>query len=72
LIAKAMAASFCRYYRIWIGAGFGSKMQTFSVGQILEAIIFRKTYFAMIVICQDGVLQRLVPLKCPFDVNRTN
>jgi hypothetical protein len=55
LIAKAVVASFCRYYLIWIGAGFGSKMQTFSVGQILEATIFRQTYFATIVIRQGGV-----------------
>jgi hypothetical protein len=47
-------------------------MQTFSVGQILEAIILRQTYFATIVICQGGVLQRLVPLECPFDIDSAN
>jgi len=72
LIAQAVAVSFCRSDLVLIGVGSGSKMQTFNDGQILEAIILRQTYFAMIVICQDGVLQRLVPLKCPFDVNRTN
>jgi len=72
LIAKAVAAFFFRYYLIWIGAGFGSKMQTFSVGQILEANILRQTYFATVVICHGGVLQRLVPLECPFDIDSAN
>jgi len=47
-------------------------MQTFSVGQILEANILRQTYFATVVICQGGVLQRLVPLECPFDIDSAN
>jgi len=67
-----VAVSFRQNYLIWFALGSGSKIQTFNDGQILEAIILRQTYFAMIVICQDGVLQRLIPLKCPFDVNRTN
>jgi hypothetical protein len=67
LIAQAVAVSFRQNYLIWFAVGSGSKIQTFSDGQILQA-----NFFAMIVICQDGVLQRLVPLKCPFDVNRTN
>jgi hypothetical protein len=60
----------CRFADlIWsgLGWGLGQKCKLSMTVKFLS-----QTYAATTVTRQDGVLQRLVPLKCPFDVNRAD